>query len=133
MKLFKYIDHFPVKRSGNWNSDNLYKTPRYGVWSVHIYPLYSRMQSLDLNVFQFISSRKRTYLDFNFLIIGSAGVTYLRNHLEYGSCLLYWNYKDGNDTKAEEEKFDVNYSRDLCWDFCALNGGKIFVKILLKI
>lgn len=62
-------------------------------------------------------SGKRIYLDLNFLRIGRAGVTYLRNHLEYGSCLLYWNYNDGRGTKAEGEKFDVNYSRDLCWIF----------------
>lgn len=31
--------------------------------------------------------------------------------------VLYWNYKDGSGTKAEGEKSDVNYSRDLCWIF----------------
>lgn len=68
-------------------------------------------------MFPFIPSGKRTYLDLNFLRIARAGVTYLRNPLEYGRCLLYWNYKDGNGTKAEGEKFDVNYSRHLCWIF----------------
>lgn len=49
-----------------------------------------------------------------------------------GKCFLYWNYKDEDGTKAEGKKFDVNYSRDLCWIFVLWMEEKYLPKYCWK-
>lgn len=147
MKIFKFIAHFPIRKSGNWNNDHFYKAPRESLDDAYLPSGILESKNVEYWSGSVAIHLLRKMSVFGFKLCNNKSRRwYLREPLWRWKVILYWNYKDGNGTETKRRflyktQWDLywilklwmeeEYSPIFCWNNEVVFRGKLIILILL--